>query len=115
MDREIVNEPGPEKARDVEVVLLKRTDLERMFKLTNRSIQNLINSGELPPALRIGKSYRWRLDDINRYLDQKRDGEGQELSPDRRSGWDQEIQDKGESRHEISDTELGQEGIYQAS
>jgi excisionase family DNA binding protein len=39
----------------------------RHLRVSNMTVYRLINSGELP-ALRIGKSYRLREEDVDRYL-----------------------------------------------
>ena len=37
------------------------------LRVSNMTVYRLINAGELP-AVRIGKSFRLREDDVNRYL-----------------------------------------------
>ncbi len=37
------------------------------LRVSNMTVYRLINAGELP-AVRIGKSFRLRADDVNRYL-----------------------------------------------
>ena len=37
------------------------------LRVSNMTVYRLINAGELP-ALRVGKSFRLREDDVNRYL-----------------------------------------------
>lgn len=38
-----------------------------MLRVSNMTVYRLIGSGQLP-ALRVGKSYRLREEDVNRYL-----------------------------------------------
>jgi excisionase family DNA binding protein len=38
-----------------------------MLRVSNMTVYRLVNSGELP-AVRIGKSYRLREDDVDKYL-----------------------------------------------
>lgn len=40
------------------------------LRVSNMTVYRLINAGELP-AVRVGKSFRLREDDVNRYLAQR--------------------------------------------
>lgn len=42
-------------------------EVAQMLRVSNMTVYRLINAGELP-ALRIGKSYRLRDDDVDKYL-----------------------------------------------
>ena len=42
-------------------------EVARMFGVSNMTVYRLINAGELA-AVRIGKSYRLRDDDVDKYL-----------------------------------------------
>lgn len=42
-------------------------EVASMLRLSNMTVYRLINSGELP-AVRVGKSFRLRDEDVNRYL-----------------------------------------------
>jgi excisionase family DNA binding protein len=42
-------------------------EVAQHLRVSNMTVYRLINSGELP-ALRIGKSYRLRGEDVDRYL-----------------------------------------------
>ncbi len=42
-------------------------EVARHLRVSNMTVYRLINSGDLP-ALRIGKSYRLREEDVDRYL-----------------------------------------------
>jgi excisionase family DNA binding protein len=42
-------------------------EVARALRVSNMTVYRLVNSGELP-ALRIGKSYRLREDDIDKYV-----------------------------------------------
>ena len=42
-------------------------EVARTLRVSNMTVYRLVNAGELP-ALRIGKSYRLRADDIDQYL-----------------------------------------------
>jgi excisionase family DNA binding protein len=42
-------------------------EVAAMLRVSNMTVYRLINAGELP-AVRVGKSYRLREDDIDRYL-----------------------------------------------
>jgi excisionase family DNA binding protein len=52
--------PGPAR-------LLTVAEVAGMLRVSNMTVYRLVNSGELP-ALRIGKSYRLREDDVDKYL-----------------------------------------------
>ena len=43
-------------------------EVARQLRVSNMTVYRLINAGELP-ALRIGKSYRLRADDVDAYLE----------------------------------------------
>src|SRR5262249_23613351 len=49
-------------------ILFKRTDLEKLLKLSGRTITKLSASGGLPAPIRIGLSYRWRAADIYHFI-----------------------------------------------
>jgi excisionase family DNA binding protein len=42
-------------------------EVATMLRVSNMTVYRLINAGELP-AVRVGKSYRLREDDIDKYL-----------------------------------------------
>ncbi len=42
-------------------------EVARMLRVSNMTVYRLVNAGELP-ALRIGKSYRLREEDVDKYL-----------------------------------------------
>ncbi len=42
-------------------------EVAAMLRVSNMTVYRLINAGELP-AVRVGKSYRLREDDIDKYL-----------------------------------------------
>lgn len=48
--------------------LLTVSEVARMMRVSNMTVYRLIKSGELP-ALRVGKNYRIRNSDVDRYLD----------------------------------------------
>lgn len=41
-----------------------------MLRVSNMTVYRLISSGQLP-AVRVGKSYRLREEDVNRYLSER--------------------------------------------
>ncbi|HZQ57677.1 MAG TPA: helix-turn-helix domain-containing protein [Acidimicrobiales bacterium] len=47
--------------------LVTVAEVAKQLRVSNMTVYRLINAGELP-ALRIGKSYRLREDDVDRYL-----------------------------------------------
>jgi excisionase family DNA binding protein len=42
-------------------------EVARMLRVSNMTVYRLVNGGELP-AVRIGKSYRLREDDVDKYI-----------------------------------------------
>ncbi len=55
MKNKIVTESQP---------LLTMHDLERLLRLTRRTITRLCAAGKFPPPLKVGRSNRWRMEDI---------------------------------------------------
>jgi excisionase family DNA binding protein len=47
--------------------LLTVAEVARMLRVSNMTVYRLVNGGGLP-ALRIGRSYRLREDDVDKYL-----------------------------------------------
>ncbi len=45
-------------------------EVARVLRVSNMTVYRLINSGQLP-AVRIGKSYRLREEDVSRYLSER--------------------------------------------
>ena len=56
-----------EQAPDGSSVFVTVAEVARQLRVSNMTVYRLINSGELP-AVRIGKSYRLREADVDRYL-----------------------------------------------
>ncbi len=48
--------------------LLTYSDLEELFRVSRRTIFNWVRSGELPPALEIGRKRLWRASQIEEVL-----------------------------------------------
>lgn len=46
------------------------TEVARQLRVSNMTVYRLINSGQLG-AIRVGRSYRLREDDVRRYLEQR--------------------------------------------
>ena len=53
----------------VPTVLLTRGDLQKMLKVSSRTISRLLDSGGLPAPIRVGCSARWRVNDIIRFIE----------------------------------------------
>lgn len=45
-------------------------EVAQVLKVSNMTVYRLISSGQLP-AVRVGKSYRLREEDVNRYLSER--------------------------------------------
>jgi len=56
-----------ELSGDCASALVTVAEVAKQLRVSNMTVYRLINAGELP-ALRIGKSYRLREDDVDRYL-----------------------------------------------
>lgn len=54
----------------IQATLTKR-DLVAVFKVTGRTIDRLVASGQLPAPLRVGASRRWRRDDIVAFMEKR--------------------------------------------
>jgi predicted DNA-binding transcriptional regulator AlpA len=49
--------------------LLTRSDLQRLLRLSDRTIRRLVSSGEFPRPIKLGGTHRWRREDIRAFLD----------------------------------------------
>ncbi|MQB00340.1 MAG: helix-turn-helix domain-containing protein [Actinobacteria bacterium] len=45
-------------------------EVARRLRVSNMTIYRLVNSGQLP-AVRVGRGYRIRTDDVNKYLNER--------------------------------------------
>ncbi|MGO9558112.1 MAG: helix-turn-helix domain-containing protein [Acidimicrobiales bacterium] len=45
-------------------------EVAQALRVSNMTVYRLVNSGQLP-AVRVGKSYRLREEDVNRYLSER--------------------------------------------
>lgn len=50
-------------------ILITADDLAAMLKVSTRTLWRLLAKGELPEPVRIGGSTRWRLDDVQQWID----------------------------------------------
>jgi excisionase family DNA binding protein len=55
--------------------LLTVSEVASMMRVSNMTVYRLIKAGDLP-ALRVGKNYRIRASDVDRYLDERAVGRG---------------------------------------
>lgn len=55
--------------------LLTVSEVASMMRVSNMTVYRLIKAGDLP-ALRVGKNYRIRASDVERYLDERAVGRG---------------------------------------
>ena len=46
---------------------LKSSDLIRKFQISRGTLFNLMAAGKFPQAVKIGRSYRWRVSDIEAF------------------------------------------------
>jgi predicted DNA-binding transcriptional regulator AlpA len=49
--------------------MLTLEDLERLFRLSGRTLARLWNRGDIPRPIKVGWSNRWRASDIDRVLE----------------------------------------------
>ena len=63
-------EPSQEQADGVTPLqpLLTSGDLQRLFRVTARTIARWYAIGLLPPPIKVGSRNRWRADVIRRYI-----------------------------------------------
>jgi excisionase family DNA binding protein len=45
-------------------------EVARRLRVSNMTVYRLVNSGQLP-AVRVGRGYRIRTDDVHKYLDER--------------------------------------------
>ena len=51
-----------------EPLLLSRSDLARLLRVSTTSLDRLRAAGRLPPAIRLGGALRWRRETIEQWL-----------------------------------------------
>ena len=56
--------------RDLEDPLLTVGEVAQLMRVSNMTVYRLIKSGQLA-AIRVGKNYRIRRNDVSRYLDER--------------------------------------------
>jgi excisionase family DNA binding protein len=64
---------APEKAREVSLSMgrfLTVAEVARYLRVSNMTVYRLINAGQLA-AVRVGRGYRIREEDVTRYLQQR--------------------------------------------
>ena len=62
-----------DKASPNDCQLIDAKQLAGLLCLSVRRIWRLYAAGELPPAIRIGRTVRWKLSDIRQWIDEKND------------------------------------------
>jgi len=62
------------------VRLIGVAELARQLNISTRSVWRLRDGGKLPPPMRVGRSVRWRLSDIEQWIEAG-------LPDVRRTGW----------------------------
>lgn len=58
------------KDRPGKVVLVDVDEFASILKVSSRTIWRLVSSGEAPTPIRIGGSSRWRLSDLNAWINE---------------------------------------------
>jgi excisionase family DNA binding protein len=61
---------SPQPPANAQPLLLTRQDLCTRLQLSKRTIARMLSTGQLPPAVRIGRNVRWRADAIDAWIDQ---------------------------------------------
>ena len=51
-----------------QALLLKADEVADLLAISVRSVWRLASRGELPPPIEIGRSKRWRRDDIEKFV-----------------------------------------------
>ena len=60
--------PETSSIMSIQDQLFTKKDLAHLFKLTPKTIDRLVATGQFPPPLHIGHSCRWRPADLHNYL-----------------------------------------------
>lgn len=53
-----------------ELQLIDAEELARLLKVSTRTLWRLLAKGELPEPLYVGRSTRWRLDSVSRWIEE---------------------------------------------
>lgn len=61
-------EPG-KRPTSATTLLISAEDLATILGTSKRTVWRLLSAGIIPQPVRLGKSTRWRLDDIHRWID----------------------------------------------
>ena len=70
-------QPTPLVSKPVLEPLLETADLKSLLRIGSRTLTRFIATGHIPPPLKVGSCNRWRLKDIQAYLErQEREREG---------------------------------------
>lgn len=48
--------------------LLTVREVAALVKLSARQIYKMVSAGRMPPPLKVGRSTRWRADDVRRWI-----------------------------------------------
>lgn len=48
------------------------TEIAHVFGLSRSGMFNLIKAGKFPPGIKIGRSRRWKIDEIKAWIDSKK-------------------------------------------
>jgi len=54
--------------------MLRYRDVEELTRLSSRTIARLVNTNQFPRPVKIGRSCRWRPEDIARFMGQQAGG-----------------------------------------
>jgi excisionase family DNA binding protein len=49
--------------------LISAEELSAMLGMSKRTVWRLLSAGQIPQPVRIGRSTRWRLDEVRRWID----------------------------------------------
>lgn len=61
--------PQEPKMNGVAGQLISASQFAKMLDISKRTLHRLQSKGVLPPPIRIGGSIRWRLDVVNRWIE----------------------------------------------
>ncbi|MEX0701307.1 MAG: helix-turn-helix domain-containing protein [Planctomycetales bacterium] len=56
-------------ALTVEAALITAKQFARMLSATTRTLRRWLDAGKLPRPVRIGRSLRWRLDEVREWIE----------------------------------------------
>ncbi|MBX3412777.1 MAG: helix-turn-helix domain-containing protein [Pirellulales bacterium] len=67
--RDLQRASMPEQSSGVTTLLISADELATILGTSKRTVWRLLSAGLLPRPVHLGKSTRWRLDEVHRWID----------------------------------------------